>query len=559
MRAKKSGNGLAIQAIAGTHVVILGWDLVDNTLKKGLLGFAIQRTDHTEGESYWLRGMKSFPDTSPPLGPGGDASTFEQPLQGFQWGDYTAKPGHSYTYLLVAMYGKPGNLDAKNSIAVKIQTEPEWGTPESVHSIFFNRGAVASQEYARRFQNKRPDVVGAPAYTWLSRGLEEAILAFVDRAKDHSFSLRGAFYEYQWADILRELKVAEDRGVDVEIVYDAIQNAKMDPVSKNESAIALTKIKNFCTGFQNGKLMHNKFLVLLKNGNPIAVLTGSTNLTENGIFGHLNCAHIIDDASVAQDYLQYWLELKKDPGTDDLRSWTDQNTPVPTIPLAKGISKVFSPQTGLSTLRSYGDIAGLAKRGLFMTFAFGMNKVFQPVYRRDDDVLRFALMEKEGNGASLEKGKQEIGEIRKLENVLVAVGHNISVNSFDRWLKEASSAVAKANVHWIHTKFMLVDPLGNDPIVISGSANFSDPSTNTNEENMLLIRGDKRVADIYLGEFMRSFAHYAFREALFIHQQEGNSTADWKPQNLATDNSWLGTYFKPNSAGALKRLYFSGQ
>jgi phosphatidylserine/phosphatidylglycerophosphate/cardiolipin synthase-like enzyme len=126
-------------------------------------------------------------------------------------------------------------------------------------------------------------------------------------------------------------------------------------------------------------------------------------------------------------------------------------------------------------------------------------------------------------------------------------------------LKEASSAVDRANVHWVHTKFMLVDPLGRDPIVISGSANFSDASTNTNEENMLVIRGDQRVADIYFGEFMRSFAHYAFREAVFIHMQEGGDSEEWKPQNLATDASWLKPYADPKSPGGLRRLYFSGQ
>jgi hypothetical protein len=50
----------------------------------------------------------------------------------------------------------------------------------------------------------------------------------------------------------------------------------------------------------------------------------------------------------------------------------------------------------------------------------------------------------------------------------VAIGHNIAVNSFDRWLKEISSPIDKANVRWIHTKFMLVDPLSDDPIVITG-------------------------------------------------------------------------------------------
>jgi phosphatidylserine/phosphatidylglycerophosphate/cardiolipin synthase-like enzyme len=141
----------------------------------------------------------------------------------------------------------------------------------------------------------------------------------------------------------------------------------------------------------------------------------------------------------------------------------------------------------------------------------------------------------------------------------VAIGHNIQVNSFDRWLQEASSAVAKANVHWVHTKFMLVDPLGADPVVITGSANFSDASTTTNEENMLVIRGDTRVADIYFGEFMRSFAHYAFREAVFIHAQQGGDATAWKPQDLAVDSTWLKPYITRGSPGDLKRLYFSGQ
>jgi len=60
---------------------------------------------------------------------------------------------------------------------------------------------------------------------------------------------------------------------------------------------------------------------------------------------------------------------------------------------------------------------------------------------------------------------------------------------------------------------MLVDPLSSNPVVITGSANFKHASVNTNHENMLVIRGDTRVADIYLGEFMRQFSSYAFRDA----------------------------------------------
>src|SRR2546425_1012327 len=62
-------------------------------------------------------------------------------------------------------------------------------------------------------------------------------------------------------------------------------------------------------------------------------------------------------------------------------------------------------------------------------------------------------------------------------------------------------------VFFIHTKFLLIDPLSDDPLVCSGSANFSTGSLLQNDENMLLIRGDTRVADIYMTEFDRIMRH----------------------------------------------------
>ena len=68
MRKQVRGNGLVLQAIAGTYVVTMGWD-VTPAQQAGLLGFAIQRADHTENETFFMRGMKTFPNTSPPLPP----------------------------------------------------------------------------------------------------------------------------------------------------------------------------------------------------------------------------------------------------------------------------------------------------------------------------------------------------------------------------------------------------------------------------------------------------------------------------------------------------------
>ena len=64
MRSKVSKAGLTVQAIAGTHVVLLGMNMPKKQCK-GLLGFAIHRTDETEREAYWLSGFKTFESVVP--------------------------------------------------------------------------------------------------------------------------------------------------------------------------------------------------------------------------------------------------------------------------------------------------------------------------------------------------------------------------------------------------------------------------------------------------------------------------------------------------------------
>ena len=106
-------------------------------------------------------------------------------------------------------------------------------------------------------------------------------------------------------------------------------------------------------------------------------------------------------------------------------------------------------------------------------------------------------------------------------------------------------------MQFIHTKFLLVDPLSEDPIVVTGSANFSDASTLQNDENMLIIRGNRRVADIYLGEYMRLWNHYAFRE--FLNSK--NKPTDVRFKFLRMDDWWK-QYFD-DSDRSRQRQYFS--
>lgn len=565
MRKRKVKSGLTINAIAGTYVVFFGLDL-DEENRPGFRGFGFMRLDHADGERIWLRGMKTFEKTEPHPVKGETFSTRNHPVQSFQWADYSVKPGHEYTYTVVALYGDPTDLEARIEVEIPITTETEVG---ATHSAFFNRGSVATQEYARKFLNKRPDEAGPGAYEWLSRGLLEALIAFLDRA-GAGWSIHGAVYEFQWPDALAAVKRAHNRGAAVRILFDDIEGYDKKgnpegPWQANRDAIAAAKIKQLCKGRTNGKLMHNKFFVLSQDGRPKAVWTGSTNLTENGIFGHSNVGQIVEDEAIAEAYLDYWRRLEKDPPIDeDYRNANMEASPAPPDPWEAETTAVFSPRgTELDALEWYARIAAGAKKALFMTFAFGMHESFKEVYRQDDEILRMALLEKEGNNPrTLEKDKQDIQELRNRPNVVVAIGNRIVTNSFDRWLEELSKLSPHVHVYWIHTKYMLLDPLSAKPTLVSGSANFSKASTDSNDENMLVIRGNKRIADIYLGEYLRLYNHYAFRESVkfYMERVKHGAPDDWKPQFLIDSDDWMTPYFDPEDTSArnARRQYFGG-
>jgi len=171
-------------------------------------------------------------------------------------------------------------------------------------------------------------------------------------------------------------------------------------------------------------------------------------------------------------------------------------------------------------------------------------------------------MEREWNGRNKEAQIKRVRAVQRLPNVVIAVGNRIPLSGFDQWLGELDRVTKEVNVHWVHTKFMLIDPLSQDPIVVTGSANFSAASTDTNDENMLVIRGDARVADIYFGEFFRLHSHYAFRQAvaLFLEKNPGKSPADFERRFLIEDGDWTQDYFTPGDRNArtARREYFAG-
>lgn len=574
MRAWNAHDGLSVRATAGTHTVLLGLDLEDPA---GCLGFGIHRTDHTEDEAYWLRGMKRFASVVPHAAPGMDFPTHRHPIQGFLWGDYSAKPDHDYTYRVVGIGGTPAQPRIVRGVSVRVRTEAE---DDGRHGIWFNRGVAGSQAFVKRFGSYVPPVGAAedhPAFAWLARGLDDAFLAFVARASGPRWGLRGAFYEFTWRRGLEALAAAAGTGADVRLV---VHGRDRDPVgdeadhdrtaSDSREAAAAAGIPDdvivWRTARNKSALQHNKFLVLTHQGEPVAVWTGSTNLTQGAIFGHLNVGHLITDAAVASRFVAYWEQLA-DQGraTAQVREWTTATNPVDqAVPAADGLTGVFSPRETHSTLLEwYGDLFDSATSSAHITGAFGLHRAFRDRLADDRDVVRTVLLDQRP------KRGQEISLVDP--DVRLSWGNYLRRADLDQW---AAERLTNFNVwvKFVHTKIILIDPMTLTPTVLTGSANYSDNSTTDNEENTVVIRGGtgeesaaaRRVADIYLTEYQRLFMHFVFRDMAGSPDTGGPAGTLADPRrpdslSLVEDDTWTTRHYVAGSWRARQRTTFAAR
>jgi len=561
MRAAQSGPLLKVRAIAGTHVVLLAWDIVpDAAPDDDLLGFAIRREELRDGQVVtrkWLQGLKRFKDIDRGVPPGTPMRSNEHPIQSFQWADYTAFAERHYRYQVVPVYGKPELLrrDYDAATTLEVSTEPTRMPVSAAaavrHDIHFNRGVIGSQAFARDFPDVRLTAESPPAsppMKWLSRGLFEALTGFIALALDERFKLRAAFYEFHYQPVADAFARAVEAGVDVKIVYDGESDYK---VTNRETLVAagLDPNHHAIARTVSEGIRHNKFIVLFKDDVPIAVWTGSTNISAGGIFGHLNVGHVVWDAGVAAAYAAYWWRLSQNLTATRLRPLNREATPLPAGELPVGTTVLFSARDAKddnATLDFYAGLMARATQLVCFTAAFNIDQAFQQVVSAESDVLRYIVKDDDlGDG-------ETIGRDR---DVLFAAGGRFTDGALANFLAEASNPLNRNR--YIHTKVMLVDPLGDDPIVVTGSANFSRPSQRINDENMLVIRGDTRVADIYAGEFFRIFDHHYAR--YIVKKLQGLDRSDPNAGYLKeTTKAWLPGHFDERSHKSKRRRYFAG-
>jgi phosphatidylserine/phosphatidylglycerophosphate/cardiolipin synthase-like enzyme len=95
-------------------------------------------------------------------------------------------------------------------------------------------------------------------------------------------------------------------------------------------------------------------------------------------------------------------------------------------------------------------------------------------------------------------------------DVILPVGRR---HTAARWAVETTRGQFKNAVGHaiVHSKVLVVDPFSDDPIVVTGSHNFSSNASTKNDENFVVIRGDRALAEAYAVHVQTAWRHYSAR------------------------------------------------
>ncbi len=546
MRASANADGTFVKAYAGSTGVLVAFD-VDPARRQGLLGFALQRGEGRTGAMKWLKGMLHFPGV--PRAAGQRFPTNEAPIQKFRWSDYGVYPGRTYRYTVHPVYGSPGRLDVQHGPTVTVRTA---AISRGSHAILFNRAAAASQAFSRDFPHVEqaldaarkaglpPPPLPPDALAWLSRGVDDEIVRFIDRAADSTWAVDIAIYEYELECVVAAVNAAHRRGAHVRVVFHA---RKGDPqTAENEHSLAglpdaLKRPR------LTSKICHDKFIVLSRLGakarrRPVAVLCGSTNFTSNGVYRQANALHIVRDPKVASRYEEVFEELFSGADTRATRQFISESNP---MDLGASVFTGFSPRKGRADLISFTEMVAAARRDVLFCTAFAIDEPLLEALlgTPNDAILRFGLQNTKSRITAFHRDRTA----RFVAAAMLSKG-------LEGFLKE-SLAGQRGNL-FIHTKLLVVDFTSDAPVVISGSHNLSVSASEGNDENFLILRGDIDVADCYGIELMRLYDHYRFRFAT-------RTTTTTAAPGLTEDDSWTDRYFRAGSLNQRDRLAFAGR
>jgi phosphatidylserine/phosphatidylglycerophosphate/cardiolipin synthase-like enzyme len=545
-------------------------------------GFAIQRRIKRKGkkktEEDFLPNRTGFENEKAPTLTNGKANgkgpfikpSTEWPFQRFSWTDHDAETGDTVSYRIIPMIrNAAGELEQLESEASEFSESRVLGTSKGQFKPFFNRGFVMSQFMTRflkerklsldQFKDTIKDKDDQTIRHFLSGDLRLALLKELDTALKTGGQVFAALFELSDDELIGALEKLKSNA-NVVLANGSVQKKKGETAEdarrrdENEDARKRllkkgvdVKVERKDRFISPGALGHNKFLVRTdKKGKPVSVWTGSTNWAPTGLCTQVNNGILIENPDVAAVYLKQWHALR------EARS----EFPKPFIAAnsqAKAIGKdvagsvrsiVWFTRTSKSV-----DLAALeaevnkAREGIlflmFMPGAKGLLSTVSKLSERPDLYVRGVVSTlPKGLGDESQVDVQLVnGTERKRVQLNIIQPEGVK-HRFAKFAEEVTRAefLSKVGHAIIHSKVLVIDPFSNDPVVITGSHNFSGAASTRNDENFIIVKGDRELAEAYAVNIMGAYAHYRWRAFLSETNRPFNGLQDddkWQAPRLA--------------------------
>jgi phosphatidylserine/phosphatidylglycerophosphate/cardiolipin synthase-like enzyme len=352
-------------------------------------------------------------------------------------------------------------------------TDTAWASPKVYATVSNSTGTI--EVYFNQPVNTGVST-GTNAIHLTGAQMEAKIIDMINNAQ---VSIDLTSYNQDKTSIVTALNNAVARGVAVRVIG--------DNETTNSSLQNGTTNFNWFVGNADG-LMHNKFIIVdpeLVNG--AKVWMGSMNFTHEEINDNYNNVVIIQDQALARAYR---LEMNEMWGTNTttigiftrkLGADKADNTPHKFMIGGKLVESYFSPSDGTTSAIS----SALQTADSKIEFAL-------LTFTRND--LRDDLINRHNAGVNIRGMIENVNDTGGEFQTLLNAGINV---------RDDSAA------YLLHHKYAVIDEnaVNSDPMVITGSHNWTSSAESNNDENTLIIH-DATIANLYAQEFSARWIGY---------------------------------------------------
>lgn len=493
----------------------------------------------------------------------------EWPFQRFSWTDHEANTGDTVSYRVIPIVrNAQGALQRLETQASAWSAQRTLGPPSGAYRPFFNRGFVMSQFMARylaennlslaTFKQRVSDKDDTTIRHFLSGDLRLALLEQLRMAEQNGH-VYAALFELSDPELLAALAALGERA-HVVLANGSVTKRKDETSADARRRDENQKARNALTEagvdvevdnrfLSPGALGHNKFLVRTDtHGKPMVAWTGSTNWAPTGLCTQVNNGLLIDDPDVARVYLDQWQRLREAASAFG-KELVDANCAPATI--GEDTPGTVRSIVWFTRCRKGVDLDALreeverARDGiLFLMFMPGASGLFSTVAARSGEPNLYVR----GVVSELPNGR---GDESAVDVNLIDGAHHTSLHldiiqpegvshPYANFAAEVTRSQFLGGVGHaiIHSKVVVIDPFSDDPSVITGSHNFSVSASSKNDENFIIVRGDRDLAEAYAVNILGAYAHYRWRAQLSQHHRPFNGLQD--------NDAWQAPMLKAN-------------